>query len=107
MRIEAYLDYFTEIKALEHELQRELLHEARHEAFVVLGLNVYSTVFWLLELITVFLITISSIVLLQKAYWLVPIVVGGVLFGMSFIHRYWYGRLLHKGLISVLKRRQK
>jgi hypothetical protein len=97
-----YLNYFDEIKGRSRAEQLDILSKARYEAFVVQRLVPKATGYFFLSLLVAFVF--SSAV---RIYFDVGLLYGGLVTAAFivlslFVHKRLYGKLLHKGLKSVL-----
>ncbi|MEX0739056.1 MAG: hypothetical protein WD071_06925 [Pseudohongiella sp.] len=97
-----YIDYFDEIKGRSKAEQLDILAKARYEAFVVQRLVSRVIGYFVVLSLSVFVFTTAI-----KFYFDLGLLYGGLanalVFALGyFVHRRLYGKLLHKGLKSVL-----
>ena len=102
MNTKDYINYFPEISGLSVEDQEDVLEKARYEALVKLNLSGISAFYFICSLVLVFSFVAASAFYFgyQSLYNIIALGLG--IFVQLKLIRWLNGRLLHKGLKSVL-----
>jgi len=102
MNTKHYINYFDEIKDRPENEQAKLLEQARFQAFATLKLSGLSALHLLASLIVIAALTVASAIYFgyPSIYNLIALAVGMAI--QHFFLKWTDGRLLKKGLASVL-----
>lgn len=102
MNTKDYINYFTEISELSIGEQEDVLEKARYEAFVNLKLSGVSAFYFVSTILLGFSFVAASAFYFgyQSLYNLIALALG--IFVQLYLTKWLNGRLLYKGLKSVL-----